>query len=540
MVCQTPNYNLMIPHFIKSILPAFIAAASIGAPWQFITAEETSAKELFKLMEPSVVLITDEEGGGSGVVIDASGLILTNYHVVNTPLDITVEATVVQNGQTTRKKFPKAKVIKAHITNDLALLKVDAPGLKFKPAKLSKNDQDAVAGGTCYAMGYPFLEDGAKPVITITRGIISAVKREVNGVPYIQLDAAINPGNSGGALVNEKGILIGIPTLRFEGSDRIGLASPTINVKMDQFVDPIDRKGDPAEAKRLAEIADSLYTRDALSLGTNDDAIAVAIYLQRQAVSLEPKNPNLSLSLAWMYRRLQKYALARAYAENTLRLAPDNFRAGMLLADMHSALREPAKAAQQRLKCLAKLPNDTEVSIKKSLFENLAAELSAMENHVSAVYVVSWGLAEMGGTVGAAQKLILQKAARSLPGEYIEKIMNQKSGHSMVEMSELARNAPTHKQRPAPEPSPSTADFSTKPIKPISITKALALEAGWTATLQDAPPGVIYHAHTGSLEWKPTPFASSTSIRVLMLLKNHAGEEKFEIHEMKLSDATPP
>lgn len=491
-------------------------------------------------MEPSVVLITDEEGGGSGVVIDASGLILTNYHVVNTPLDITVEATVVQNGQTTRKKFPKAKVIKAHITNDLALLKVDAPGLKFKPAKLSKNDQDAVAGGTCYAMGYPFLEDGAKPVITITRGIISAVKREVNGVPYIQLDAAINPGNSGGALVNEKGILIGIPTLRFEGSDRIGLASPTINVKMDQFVDPIDRKGDPAEAKRLAEIADSLYTRDALSLGTNDDAIAVAIYLQRQAVSLEPKNPNLSLSLAWMYRRLQKYALARAYAENTLRLAPDNFRAGMLLADMHSALREPAKAAQQRLKCLAKLPNDTEVSIKKSLFENLAAELSAMENHVSAVYVVSWGLAEMGGTVGAAQKLILQKAARSLPGEYIEKIMNQKSGHSMVEMSELARNAPTHKQRPAPEPSPSTADFSTKPIKPISITKALALEAGWTATLQDAPPGVIYHAHTGSLEWKPTPFASSTSIRVLMLLKNHAGEEKFEIHEMKLSDATPP
>lgn len=520
------------------IIALIIAAISLCL--QPCKAAEPDAKNLFTIMEPSVVLITDEEGAGSGVVIGAEGLILTNYHVVNTPLNITVEATVEENGKTSRKTFPNAKVSKVHRTNDLALLKVDAPGVRFKPAKLTKNASDTAAGGTCFALGYPLLPDENKPVITITRGIISAVKRELNGVPYIQLDAAINPGNSGGALINEKGILIGIPTLRFEGSDSIGLASPLLHLKIDQFVDPKDRKGDPVEAKRLAGIADSLYMRDALSLGTDDEAVAVAIYLQRQAIALEPNNPEWSLSLAWMYRRMQKYPLVRAYAENSVRLAPENLRARMLLADALSALKEPAKAAQQRLECLPLLTDQTEIKLRKSLFENLASELSAADDSVRAVYIVSWGLAALGDAPGPAQRLVLQKAARTVPDDYLQKIMAKKSGHSIAEMNDLARNAPKAMPSTAPELPTQTPQMTPAAERITMVTKEVAFEPGWTATLADAPSGVNYNEQKGVIEWKPSAFGSTLEIRVLFLLKNESGEEKFEVHKLQIKGTDKP
>ncbi len=69
------------------------------------------------------------------------------------------------------------------------------------------------------------------PIITITKGIVNSTRREISGATYLQLDAAINPGNSGGALVNEDGVLIGIPTLRYEGADRVGLATPILGLR---------------------------------------------------------------------------------------------------------------------------------------------------------------------------------------------------------------------------------------------------------------------------------------------------------------------
>lgn len=493
-------------------------------------AAEPDATRLFKMMEPSVVLITDEEGGGSGVVISADGLILTNYHVVNTPLAITVEAIVEEGGKTVKKSFPNAKVTKVHVSNDLALLKVDASGVRFKSAKLSKSAADTTTGGTCFALGYPFLEDQEKPVITITKGIISSAKRMVNEVPYIQLDAAINPGNSGGALINDKGVLIGIPTLRFEGSDRIGLASPVAEIKMDQFVDPKDRKGDPTEALRLSNIASALYTRDAFSFGTDDEAVAVAIYLQRQALALEPNNPDWSLSLASMYRRMQRYPLAVAYAENAVRLDPENLRARMLLADAHSALKEPAEAAQQRLECLPLLSDKTEADVRKSLFDTLATELSAADDLVRAVYIVSWGLAQTGGDPGPGQRLVLQNAARSVPEPLIREIMDKTAGHSIGDMAEFVRMAADHTPPAKPEEPASPRKAPEEPARPATEIAEVAFKSGYTVTLADAPPGVVYDPEKGVLEWTPAPFSSTTEVRVLFVLEDPEGKEEFQVH----------
>ena len=397
-------------------------------------AQEADATKLFSSVEPSVVLITDEEGGGSGVVISADGMILTNYHVANTPLPMTVEAIVEQNGSTVRKSFPNTPLFKVHLKNDLALLKVNAPDCRFKPARLSKSANDTKAGGSCFALGFPFLPQQDKPQITITKGIISSARRMIGEMPYIQLDAALNPGNSGGALVNDKGVVIGVPTLRFEGSDRIGMATPVADIKMDQFVDTKDRKGDSQEARRLSGMASAYYARDAFSLGTDEGAVELAVYLQRQALALEPNNPEWSVSITSMYFRLGKLPLARAYGENAVKLDPKNLRARMMLAGILEALKQPAMAARQRLECLPLLTDTVKLDTKKEVFDKLAEDLSASGDPLRAVYVLSWAKAVIGAETGPGQRLVLQVASQTLPEALIREIMEKPDGHSLEDI----------------------------------------------------------------------------------------------------------
>lgn len=157
---------------------------------------------------------------GSGVVVSAEGHIITNNHVVDQVDDIEVQ---LSDGRT-----KKAKLVGADAKVDLAVLKVDEPGLK--PLKFG--DSDAVqAGDFVLAIGNPFgFEE------TVTDGIISS-KGRPNRVDdfgdYLQTNAAINPGNSGGPLVNLRGEIIGINTAiisKSGGSQGIGFAIPSNSV----------------------------------------------------------------------------------------------------------------------------------------------------------------------------------------------------------------------------------------------------------------------------------------------------------------------
>ncbi len=159
---------------------------------------------------------------GSGVVVTKEGHIITNNHVVDQVDEIEV---VLSDGRT-----KKARMIGADKELDLAVLKVDEPGLH--PLKLG--DSDAVqAGDFVLAVGNPFGFDE-----TVTDGIISSKGRpnRVDGFgDYLQTDAAINPGNSGGPLINLSGEIVGINTAiisRSGGSQGIGFAIPSNTVKM--------------------------------------------------------------------------------------------------------------------------------------------------------------------------------------------------------------------------------------------------------------------------------------------------------------------
>lgn len=489
------------------------------------------ATRLFETLEPSVVLITSEEGTGSGVVITADGLILTNFHVANTPLPMTVEAIVGEQGRRVRKSFPNIRLHKVHVRSDLALLKLDAPGIQFIPARLSKSSADAKSGAICYALGFPYLPQQNKPVITITKGIVNSTRREISGSAYLQLDAAINPGNSGGALVNEDGVLIGIPTLRYEGADRVGLATPILGLRMDEFVPIKERKGDAAEAARLARMADVYLLRDGLSFGSDPESAVTALGLLREALGIDPNNAQWSFLVASLYLRLEAVPPARAYAENAVRIDPAHLRARLLLAGIHDRLKESEAASVQYFACLPLLDEKSDKSIRSEVFRRLIDHLSAAGDAVRLLYVISWARTSLGEPITPAQELAIQRAGPAVADKLAQSLLAKSAGHNVAEMQKLARENPSQPIK-ASEPF-KPADISKvrdETVNNAVITSNVQFKSGDTARLADAPAGVVYKPDQGILEWTLPPFSKASEARVLFLLTHPDGSEEPYIH----------
>ena len=165
---------------------------------------------------------------GSGFVINSDGTILTNYHVVENAVKVTVS---FEHGKTV-----EAKVIGKDPSNDLAVLRIPTEGLTMHVLTLGDSSK-AEVGDPVLAIGNPFGLDR-----TLTTGVISALQREItapNGFTIdnvLQTDAPINPGNSGGPLLNEAGEVIGINSQietggSGDGSVGIGFAVPINTAK---------------------------------------------------------------------------------------------------------------------------------------------------------------------------------------------------------------------------------------------------------------------------------------------------------------------
>lgn len=161
---------------------------------------------------------------GSGVVVDETGLIVTNHHVTSYADYIFVN---LPDG-----RYSRASIVGGDPETDLVLLQAEDTDFEAWPVITFGDDLNIEVGDWVLAIGNPFSVGQ-----TVTQGIISAVGRSNVGVTtyenFIQTDAAINPGNSGGALVNAKGELLGINTAIFSrsgGSHGIGFAIPVTTV----------------------------------------------------------------------------------------------------------------------------------------------------------------------------------------------------------------------------------------------------------------------------------------------------------------------
>lgn len=180
----------------------------------------------FGFIEPKEAPGEKEEikiGGGSGFIVDAKGLILTNKHVVSDP---EAEYTVITSKE---KEYP-AKVLSVDPINDIAFLKIKAenlPIVKLGDSSKIEIGQTVIAIGTALGM---FTNTVSKGIISgLSRKITASLGRgeeteQLRGV--IQTDVAINQGNSGGPLINSDGEILGINTAVIFGAQNIGFAIP--------------------------------------------------------------------------------------------------------------------------------------------------------------------------------------------------------------------------------------------------------------------------------------------------------------------------
>jgi putative serine protease PepD len=199
--------------------PRVIEVPVVGRPSSQLEGDTLDIRSVLAAVSPAVVSITARGvGSGTGMVIDATGVVLTNAHVVNGATDITV---TMADGEE-----HDAELVGVLPGNDLAVVQMDGvDGLATvelgSSADLRVGD-DVVAVGNALGLG-------TEP--TVTRGIVSALNRSIQ-VPggneltdLIQTDTAINPGNSGGPLVNAAGQVVGVNTaVAGGGAQNIGFA----------------------------------------------------------------------------------------------------------------------------------------------------------------------------------------------------------------------------------------------------------------------------------------------------------------------------
>ena len=211
-----------------------------------LTGNSAVYQEIYKEVGPAVVGVTNydyyqdffegeqqrENGTGSGVIFDAAGYIVTNYHVIEGAQKVVV--TLSDGSQ------EEATLIGGDKRSDLAVIKIERDNLPTAKLGTSETLQE---GEMVVAIGNPGGGDFAR---SITHGIISGLDRLVitsEGLSFrlIQTDAAINPGNSGGALINMNGEVIGINNIKIaqSGYEGMGFAIPVDTVKevVDELMD---------------------------------------------------------------------------------------------------------------------------------------------------------------------------------------------------------------------------------------------------------------------------------------------------------------
>ena len=199
---------LTVPQVVEKVTPAVVG----------VSTKSLVRDQLFNVKE--------QEGLGSGFIINEDGYVVTNYHVINGAQEVKV---IFSDG-----KEVNAKVVNYDAERDIAVIKI-TDDVKM-PGIAQLGDSSTVkAGEEVIAIGNPL---GKEFSSTVTKGIVSSPNRKMktengNVLDYIQTDAAINPGNSGGPLINSKGEVIGINTAKKVGEDieGIGFAIPINEVK---------------------------------------------------------------------------------------------------------------------------------------------------------------------------------------------------------------------------------------------------------------------------------------------------------------------
>ncbi|HUT32822.1 MAG TPA: trypsin-like peptidase domain-containing protein [Planctomycetota bacterium] len=234
IVRQRQNAVVRVETF-ESYLPGLVRR-SVRLANPFPLSSNVSDAFSFAFYLPSAIFYGLRKHLGSGVLIDAEGHVLTNYHVIKGADRIAVR---LVDADGARRRLD-ATVVGTDRHVDIALLKVDPGKVRLVTAPLGDSDQVAL-GDWVIAIGNPHYLTG-----TITCGVVSGLHRQVRQnllEDFIQVDAAVNPGNSGGPILNTRGEVIGLVDLGMFPANNIGFAIPTNLIT--PFLDDMKKHGRP-------------------------------------------------------------------------------------------------------------------------------------------------------------------------------------------------------------------------------------------------------------------------------------------------------
>lgn len=314
------NKNIIILSLVCALIGGVIGSAitsvlfgenNSGSSSENITinpnTDTTVATAVAKKAMPSVVGITTSEvqqsifgavesrGTGSGIIVDEKGYILTNTHVVTMGGKLVSSCKVLLNNGTSIDGKP----VWADSSIDVAIVKVNTTE-KLTPAELGDSDEIQI-GETAIAIGNPI--DMAYQR-SVTQGIISGLNRyvgQVDGGGYmtglIQTDASINEGNSGGPLLNDKGQVIGMNTVKVSSGEGLGFSIPINSVK--PIIDSVIETGDYKVVSMGTETLDvsrlqRYYEKD---LGVKEGVFVFKVYENSPAAKAGIKDGDIIVKI---------------------------------------------------------------------------------------------------------------------------------------------------------------------------------------------------------------------------------------------------
>ena len=285
---------------------------------------QRSATDIFQIVSPSVVGLSHLEGSGTGFILDQTGLILTNAHVVSSPLPFRCLVDIRRDGKMETVSFSRVRIIGRHPDKDLALVRIDPGEHKGDLIPATFTHDLAQPGQQIYAIGNP-AAGGAILNKTITQGLISGINRIHEGINYYQVDAAINPGNSGGPVVNGNGEVIGIATLKFTDVENVGFILPTHDFTT-KSIEPWNKNGkvSPQRAREAINEAAQIIRRGQMQRSDEMKAIYQFIAAQKyhEAIGFDPGNWTMYYNVGTLLENNQQHEPATTYLLQAVNIAP--------------------------------------------------------------------------------------------------------------------------------------------------------------------------------------------------------------------------
>jgi V8-like Glu-specific endopeptidase len=235
--------------------------------------------QIYKMHSRAVVLVATKDGLGSGSLIDASGMVLTNWHVIKGYTTVAVIfKPIIEGKEPTKTDMRRGVVIRVDEVADLALIKVDSVPVGIAPIVLGQI-ADVAVGADVHAIGHPTGE-----AWTYTKGIVSQVRQnyewtsethKLHKAHVIQTQTPINPGNSGGPLITNDGKLVGVNSFKSKG-EGLNFAVAVDDVRRFLFTQGGDRIAQEAPAPNRKAASGGCEPKE-LYRGTNaDDTMEVA------------------------------------------------------------------------------------------------------------------------------------------------------------------------------------------------------------------------------------------------------------------------